>query len=99
MVSPYLMKVILWDQRRVRISFMGVMSGILVFVMVWMVVLFMVLPWNVDVPKQIQEGHASSAPQNSYIPQKLLITTLIAGLLWFGVDCIISSDYFSFRAN
>ena len=78
---------------------MGIMSGILVFVMIWMVVLFMVLPWKVSVPEQAQEGHASSAPQNSYIPQKLLITTLITGLLWFGFDYIISSDYFSFREN
>ena len=78
---------------------MEVMSGILVFVMIWMVVLFMVLPWKINVPEQIQEGHASSAPQDSYIQQKLLITTLVAGLLWFGFDYVISSNYFSFRMN
>ena len=37
-------------------------TGILVYVIIWWLVLFMVLPWGVKVPEEPEPGHASSAP-------------------------------------
>ncbi|MEB3702585.1 DUF1467 family protein [Candidatus Bealeia paramacronuclearis] len=76
---------------------MGFMSGFAVYVMIWTVVLFMVLPWKVRVPEIPGEGHASSAPENPYIWQKLVITSLISLVLLFAFDWVISGDDFSFR--
>lgn len=56
--------------------------GLMVYIMIWVVVLFMVLPWGVRIPHNIKKGHATSAPENSYIGLKLLITSLLSALLW-----------------
>ena len=77
---------------------MNLMSGLIVFLMIWMVVLFMVLPWRVHISGKVNSpGHASSAPDDSYILHKFLITTTLAMILWFVADWLISSNYFSFR--
>jgi len=56
--------------------------GILVYVMIWVVVLFLVLPWGVQLPQKMTPGHATSAPDTPYIGLKLLITTLLSGFFW-----------------
>lgn len=53
----------------------------LVFVIVWWLVLFMVLPFGAAAPEEVEAGHADSAPARPRIPLKLLVTTLIAILL------------------
>lgn len=72
-------------------------TGTAVFLMLWFLVLFAVLPWGVHVPEEPETGHATSAPSNPRIGLKLLVTTVIAGALWFAVDWIIASDLISFR--
>lgn len=56
--------------------------GLMVYVMIWVIVLFMVLPWGVRIPDRIKSGHATSAPEKAYIGVKLLITSLLSALLW-----------------
>jgi predicted secreted protein len=58
------------------------MTGLLLYVVIWVVILFMALPWGVRIPDKIEKGHATSAPENPYIGIKLLVTSLIAALLW-----------------
>ena len=53
----------------------------LVFVIVWWLVLFMVLPFGAQPPDEVEPGHADSAPARPRMPLKLLITTLIAAVL------------------
>ncbi|MDZ4323274.1 MAG: DUF1467 family protein [Alphaproteobacteria bacterium] len=48
------------------------MTGLLLYVVIWVVILFMVLPWGVHVPEKIEKGHATSAPENPYMGIKLL---------------------------
>ena len=72
-------------------------TGSAVFLMLWFLVLFAVLPWGVHVPDEPEKGHASSAPANPRIALKLLATTIIAGALWFVVAWLISSDLITFR--
>lgn len=57
-------------------------SGLLVYVMVWVVILFLILPWGVRLPEETERGHATSAPEKPYVGLKLLITSLLAGLVW-----------------
>lgn len=57
-------------------------TGIIVYVMIWVVVLFLVLPWGVRLPERVEQGHADSAPEHPYIGLKFLITSVISVLLW-----------------
>ena len=76
---------------------MGFFTGILVFVMIWWVVLFAVLPWGIRVPDEHEPGHATSAPSNPRLLRKALITTAIAAVLWGIAFYLIDSDLISFR--
>ena len=57
-------------------------TGMAVYVMIWVVILFLVLPWGVRMPERIEQGHADSAPENPHIGLKLLVTSILSALLW-----------------
>ncbi|MCP5118853.1 MAG: DUF1467 family protein, partial [bacterium] len=46
-------------------------TGVLVYVMIWWVVLFTVLPWGVRVPDEHAPGHATSAPAKPMMLRKV----------------------------
>ncbi|MBU0723564.1 MAG: DUF1467 family protein [Alphaproteobacteria bacterium] len=72
-------------------------SGIVVFVIVWWLVFFMMLPVGVKIPDQPGEGHATSAPEKPMLLKKALITTAIAAVLTAAAFLVIQSEYLSFR--
>jgi predicted secreted protein len=78
---------------------MGWLSGIVVYVILWWLVLFMVLPWGVHTvaPEDAAKGHASGAPQRPNIALKMAVTTLIAAVLWLAAFGIIDSGWITFR--
>lgn len=76
---------------------MGIMSGVVVYIVIWVVMLFMVLPFGVKVIENPEVGHASSAPENPRIGMKFLVTSLISIPLWFVAYYLITSDWFSFK--
>ena len=72
-------------------------TGIMVYVMIWWVVLFTVLPWGIKVPENPEPGHATSAPDKPRLIRKFTITTVIATLLWGVAYTLIESGLISFR--
>jgi predicted secreted protein len=76
---------------------MNVFTGILVYVLIWWVVLFMVLPWKADPPEEPETGHAPSAPEKPMLWRKALVTTVIAAVLWLGAYYLIDSQWLQFR--
>ncbi|MCR9254892.1 MAG: DUF1467 family protein [Alphaproteobacteria bacterium] len=76
---------------------MGWVSGIAVFVIVWWVVLFTMLPIGVRPPENPEEGHATSAPERPMLGKKFLWTTLISTVIWAGIYWAVTSDIYSFR--
>jgi len=68
---------------------MTLSTGILVYVMLWVVVLFLILPWGVRLPEKTELGHATSAPDAPRIGLKLLLTSLLSGLVWMVVFLIL----------
>ena len=72
-------------------------TGILVFVMIWWLVLFMVLPWGVKRTEAPEPGHDSGAPVNPMMWRKVLITTLIAAVLWGAAYWLIDSEMLTLR--
>lgn len=76
---------------------MGWVSGIVVFVMVWWVVLFAVLPWGATPPGVPVPGLSESAPEKPRLALKFAVTTAIAVAIWIGVYLVIASGIVSFR--
>ena len=76
---------------------MGWFSGIVVFVIIWWLVLFMVLPWGIRRDEDPEPGNEPAAPANPMLWRKALITTAIAIVLWGVAYWIISNDLISFR--
>ena len=76
---------------------MGLVPGIVVFVIIWWLVLFMVLPWGVRTAEEPEKGHAESAPVNPRIWTKFGITTLITAVLWGAAYWVISAELITFR--
>jgi predicted secreted protein len=72
-------------------------TGTATYLVLWFLVLFTVLPWGIKVAESPEEGHATSAPVNPRLGLKILITTFIAAVLWFGVDYIVDNDIVDFR--
>lgn len=62
--------------------------------MIWWIVLFILLPIGVHVDPNCQVGHASSAPRQAKIPEKLIATTLLSIPIFFLVKWGIDSNIF-----
>lgn len=78
---------------------MGWVSGIAVYIVIWWLVIFMVLPWGVQPIEQsdVEKGHAASAPLRPRMLRKVAITTVISAVLWLIAYAIIQSDLISLR--
>lgn len=65
---------------------MGPVSGIVVYVILWWVVFFTMLPIGVKTPSDLGEapgdGHAPSAPVRPHMLRKVLAASVIAAVLW-----------------
>jgi predicted secreted protein len=76
---------------------MTLATSIAIYVVVWWVVLFAVLPWGVKPPETLVPGQADSAPENPRLLLKAAVTTVIAGVIWAGIYLVVRSDWISFR--
>lgn len=76
---------------------MDLVSGIVVYIILWWWVLFMALPIGVRREDAPQPGNDAGAPKRPMLAIKLVATTLISAVLWIIVDQIIRSDLISFR--
>jgi predicted secreted protein len=76
---------------------MKLATGIMVYIVVWWVVLFTVLPWGVQPPDKPQLGHATSAPEKPRLLLKFAVTTVIAGIVFAAIYWFIDSGLVSFR--
>ena len=63
---------------------MNPVTAVVVFIIIWWLLLFMVLPWGVRRTENPEEGHDPGAPARPMLARKLAITTGIAIVL-FGI--------------
>lgn len=77
----------------------NIVTGGMVYIVIWWIVLFMVLPWGVQTveAEDLGKGHATSAPKAPKIVTKMAITTVIAAILWGVGYWIDASNLISFR--
>ncbi|MFL2845883.1 MAG: DUF1467 family protein [Candidatus Puniceispirillaceae bacterium] len=74
---------------------MDVVSGLVVFVLLWWWVFLMSLPFGVKIPDEVESGHANSAPEKPMLRHKVTVSTAIALVLFVIVYLIIDSGLIS----
>ena len=79
---------------------MGWVTGLAVYVIIWWLVIFMVLPWGVRRidPEDLGTGEDPGAPEKPRMVLKLAITTVISGVIFGLVYLVVVSGVISFRA-
>ena len=76
---------------------MSIVGGIIVFIILWWLVLFTILPWRAHPCDTPAPGHADGAPEKPHLALKFALTTGIAVVLWFIVYMIAESGWISLR--
>jgi predicted secreted protein len=73
-------------------------TGTVLFVIIWWTALFAVLPIGTRPVQQPDDKSGwRGAPERPRILKKVIVTTIVASLLWAGSYLLIRSDYVSFR--
>jgi predicted secreted protein len=75
---------------------MGIVSGIIVFFMVWWTALFVVLPWGNRKSDAPELGNVASAPEKPNLLKKFVITTLLTCVIWLIIYGLIASNVINF---
>ncbi|MGH6886862.1 MAG: DUF1467 family protein [Geminicoccales bacterium] len=76
---------------------MDYLSAALVFIVVWWLVLFMVLPFGAHPPNEVEPGTEPGAPRKPRMAIKLAVTTLIALGLTALIVWVIQSGFIRLR--
>ncbi len=72
--------------------------GVGMYVVIWWITIFAVLPWGVKPTVEGDLGHAAGAPANPRLLRKAAITTVVAGVVWLIVYWAVSTDLIDFRS-
>jgi predicted secreted protein len=84
---------------------MSVLTLLAIYFLIWWMVLFAVLPWGAssahELGREIEAGHAPSAPMRPLILRKIIATTLISAAVmatgvWLIASGTLSLDSFPF---
>ena len=77
---------------------MSIVTGLLVFIVLWWLVFLMALPWGVKAaPDPSVDGHDAGAPARPRVMLKAVVTTGITFVLWGVAYVLIESDMLTFR--
>ncbi len=74
------------------------LTGILLYLIIWWIVLFMALPWGARPPDDPETGHDPGAPARPMLGRKVIATTLLAAVVWLVVYAAIRLEVVSFEA-
>ena len=77
---------------------MGIVSGIVVYICIWWVIIFCVLPIGVSRSDVGPEEGLAGAPKDAKIKQKFIATTLISAMIWIAIYVMIDLQLFDFRS-
>ncbi len=74
-------------------------TGIIVYVLVWWVTLFAVLPLWVTPAEPDDRGYAAGAPQRPRLALKAVVTSVVAAVIWLAIYLVVRSPWLSFRGS
>ena len=80
---------------------MGITGSIIVYVMIWWIIFFSVLPIGIRSNKEVFKdkigGGDPGAPKNPKIVKKFLITTLITTIIFLVIYYLVKFDLLNLR--
>jgi predicted secreted protein len=77
---------------------MNWLSGVFVYLLIWWMALFIVLPIGTrPVDAAAEDGGWRGAPERPLILRKVVGTTILAAILWIGVFIVVESGWVDFR--
>ena len=80
---------------------MGITGSIIIYVMIWWIIFFSILPVGIKSNKEVFrdsiEGADPGAPKNPKIAKKFLITTIITSILFIMIYYIVDLGFFNLR--
>ena len=80
---------------------MGITGSIIVYVMIWWIIFFSVLPIGIQSNKEVFKekigGMDPGAPKNPNMGKKFLITTLITTIIFSVIYYLVSIDLLNLR--
>ncbi len=76
-------------------------SGVVVYLLVWWIVLFAVLPFGTrpDAEGDPAAGGWRGTPERPLLLRKVIATTLVSTLVWLLIFALVESDWLSFRSG
>ncbi|MEO0693079.1 MAG: DUF1467 family protein [Pseudomonadota bacterium] len=79
---------------------MGIVSGLVLYAVIWFMVLFVVLPIRLETQGdqgKVEPGTHASAPANLNMRKKAKLVTMIAAVIWVILAAIIFSGVITVR--
>ncbi len=80
---------------------MGITGSIIVYVLIWWIIFFSVLPVGIQSNKEKFkariEGADPGAPNNPKIAKKFLITTIITSIIFIVIYYLVEFDFLNLR--
>ena len=76
---------------------MDIVSGVVLFVIVWWMSFFCVLPIGVRQPEQRIPGEMPGAPAVPMVKKKMVWATIATIIIWLIIYTLVKMDVYSFR--
>jgi predicted secreted protein len=73
--------------------------GVAMYVVIWWLVIFAVLPFGVRPSPEDDPGHAAGAPAHPHLKAKAAVTTVVAAVIWLLLYWAVRSDLVNFRGS
>lgn len=78
---------------------MDIASGIVVYICVWWMILFMTLPFGVRLDENGPEISGPGAPADPGLKKKVIVTSLISLVIWVIIYFLIQAEFMDFRGT
>ena len=75
---------------------MSIFTGIILYIMIYWLVIFMALPFGNKPADVVDLGNAASAPANPRLKQKFLATAVVSAVIWLTVFLLIHFQVIDF---
>ena len=77
---------------------MSITGSLIIFVLIWWIIFFSLLPIDVDRKhKKMVEGADKGSPENPKIIKKIIYTTVIPSIIFIGIFMLVKYDYLNLR--
>jgi predicted secreted protein len=76
---------------------MNIFSAIVVYVCIWWIVFFCTLPFGIENIVKPKKGEMPGAPVNPGLKRKIIVTFIIALVVWLIAYAVITSNALSFH--